>query len=144
MKRYQFRLEPVLRVRRIEEDVARGALAAAQVQLAEADAWLAATSSRYEGRATPGGPAPATSWLAGRAAVDLAAASVLAAGSRRAEATQQLDQQREALGQARQKVSALERLDERHRDEHAVAARRDEDATVDDLVTSRHARKEAP
>lgn len=143
MKRYRFRLEPVLRVRRIEEDVARGELAAAQVQLAEADARLAETASRYEGRATPGGPAPATSWLAGRAVVDLAAASVLAAGSQRAEASEQLDARRQVLGQARQAVSALERLDERHRDEHAIEFRRDEDATVDDLVTSRHARKEA-
>jgi flagellar FliJ protein len=140
VKRYRFRLEAVLRVRRLQEDVARAALAEAAAAVARAEgaeqcarAWLDAL------RSAPVPREPAA-WDAHRA-VQLAAADELAArgaelaAQRAAQRARQLE-----LADARTRVRALERLDERRRAEHAREAARQEERGADDLVTSRFGR----
>ena len=56
------------------------------------------------------------------------------------EALAVVDERRAEWAAARQRVAALERLEERRRDEHAIEVRRAEDRLVDDLVVARHAR----
>lgn len=140
MKRYRFRLDPVLRVRRVEQDAAQAGMAAAQRDLTEAEEALVRSVARYQQVAAPPPAQAATAWLASRGRVGLVAATVVAAGTGRETAAMQAADRRAALQEARQRVSALERLDERRREEHALAARRDEDAQIDDLVTGRHGR----
>lgn len=140
MKRYRFRLEPVLRVRRIEQDTARAAMAAAARSLDAAEELLHRSVSRYRTVPLVDGPHDATGWLARRASAERAAAAVVRAGIEREQAAALLDRERDALRDARQRVSALERLDERRREEHALAAQRQEDVDVDELVTGRYGR----
>ena len=146
MKRYRFRLDPVLRVRRIQEDVARGALARADAELAAAGAALGAARewlAELDRRPLPGEPA---SWTARRTLV-LRAADEIDARVADVDAAAAARHQRQAeLRDARRRVRALERLDERRRAEHQLEADRQEDRVVDDLVTSRFraAAAEAP
>lgn len=140
MKRYRFRLDPVLRVRRIEQDTAQALLADAHRQLADADAALLAAVDRYQSAPPSAGAQPAATWMARRTNVSLTAATVMAVGSQRERAESDVDEQRSALHAARRRVVALERLDERRHVEHDVEARREEDVEVDELVTGRWGR----
>jgi flagellar export protein FliJ len=137
MRRYRFRLEPVLRVRRQEQDAARAAvLAATALTGAEAQA-LAERDQAY---------AAGTGAQQMRSAADF----VFAQEHRAALGRAVLDQRRRLqeaevrLGQARAgwtaaavRVGALERLDERSRAEHTARALKEEEMVVDDLVVSR-------
>ena len=140
MKRYRFRLEAVLRVRRLQEDAARGALADATAAVARAEAeegraraWLDALRAQP----APDGPA---AWDAQRR-VQLAAADELSSrGSDVAHARAEQQARQRELAAARTRVRALERLDERRRAEHAREVARHEERAADDLVTSRYRR----
>lgn len=140
MNRYRFRLEPVLRVRRIEQDTAQAGVVAARRDFDAAESDLHRSVDRYRARPETHGPSSAAAWLAGRAGTELTAATVIAAGTRRELAAGRVAEQQEALQAARRRVAALERLDERRREEHALAAQREEATDVDELVTSRHGR----
>lgn len=140
MKRYRFRLEPVLRVRRIEQDTARAVMAAAARSLDAADEQLHQSVSHYRTVPLVDGPHDTAGWLARRASAERAASAVVRAGVEREHAAASLDRERDALRDARQRVAALERLDERRREEHALAAQRQEVVDVDELVTGRHGR----
>jgi flagellar protein FliJ len=137
VRRYRFRLESVLRVRRVQEDVARGALAqaiaavaAAEHRLTDARAWLRTLGEE------PAPPDP-VAWEA-RRMIELSAAEEIEA---RVVDVHQAVAERYArqvdLSAARTRVRALERLDERRRAEHALESARADERTVDDLVTSR-------
>lgn len=137
MKRYTFRLDQVLRVRRIEEDRARAALLRARAAEVAAAAEVQARLTSYHGRPVAPAVQPARSFLAERTLVAHAAASVHAAADARRAAEAVVDDERTAWAGTHRRVTALERLDERRRDEHAIEVRRDEDAVVDDLVVAR-------
>jgi flagellar FliJ protein len=140
VKRYRFRLEAVLRVRRLQEDVARTALAEAAAALARAGAEEARAGSWLHALRAQPAPESPVAWDAHRR-VQLAAADELAsrtADVAHAHAEQQA-RQRE-LAAARTRVRALERLDERRRAEHAREMARHEERAADDLVTSRYRR----
>lgn len=139
MKRYRFDLDPVLRVRRIQQDAVQALVGTARLGYESAQATLDEAVERHEERS--GGatvPLPARQWLAGRSGAGLTAASVMAAGVARAAARTQMDEHLDELRQSRMRVTALERLDERRRDEHAIESQRAEEAEVDELVTGRH------
>lgn len=138
MRRYRFALDPVLRVRRIQQDSAQALVAAARAGYEQADGVLDHAVERYAARCEPAGVATTGQWLASRTGAELAAASVVAAGAEREAARLQMEEQLDALRQTRMRVTALERLDERRREEHAVESRRAEEAEVDELVTARH------
>lgn len=141
MKRYRFRLEQVLRVRRIEEERALAALLDAERRTVAADTTVAAELARYRAVATPGdGAAPTVGFLAERSRAGATAATLLAAGHAAAAARTEAASSRQGWQTAAQRVSALERLDERRRADHALESARDEERSTDDLVTGRAAR----
>jgi flagellar FliJ protein len=140
MKRYRFRLESVLRVRRVQEDVARGDLARANTAVTAAAAALDAARHRLARTTSDPAPADAPEWQARRALLLGRAEEISARGADLEAATEARADRQRALAEARTRVRALERLDERRRAEHAVESARDESRTMDDLVTARWGR----
>lgn len=141
MKKYRFRLETVLRVRRIQEEQARYALLDANRAALQAAQELADRRAHLdEHTATP----MATGYhqfMAQRDRLTHIAGSVRTAAGREIAALEVQVEKREAWGEEAQRVASLERLDERARDQYAVEATRDEMKTVDDIVTGRYARE---
>jgi len=137
MKRYRFRLESVLRVRRIQEDVARGELARATLALAAAESALQEGRDHLDRLSRQPHPIGPAAWQARRQILLAAAEEIeqLADGVTAAAAERHARQA--ALAEARTRVRALERLDERRRAQHALEAARREERLVDDLVTAR-------
>jgi flagellar export protein FliJ len=140
MKRFRFRLDQVLHVRRVQEDQARF-----QLLSANRDAQLAATRvderlAVYADRSMPVGPLPYEEFERAVFMLDSGAAAVGAARTSHREALEVVDARRADWTDARRRVAALERLEERRRAEHAIEVQRAEDQLVDDLVVARHAR----
>ena len=137
MRRYRFRLEPVLRVRRQEQDAARAVvLAATALTGAEAEA-LAERDQAYAAGANAQGLRSAADFVhvqEHRAALGRA---VLEQRRRLQEAEVRLAAARTGWTAAAARVGALERLDERQRAEHTARALKEEEMVVDDLVVSR-------
>ena len=143
MQRYRFRLEGVARVRRLQEDLAKGALASANQAVVTADALLIAEKARYldllsTTDAAGAGTDGLDAFLARRCTQEAAALTVIAAHARRAGAIVEADERRREWAAAAQRVQALDRLDQRRRAEHEVDAARAEIIEVDDIVVSRH------
>jgi flagellar export protein FliJ len=137
VRRYRFRLETVLRVRRQEADAARAAVLAATAltgaeaeALAERDRAYAAGTSAHEIRSA----ADFVHVQHHRAALGRA---VLEQRRRLQEAEVRLAHARTGWTAAAARVGALERLDERQRAEHTARALEEEAMVVDDLVVSR-------
>jgi flagellar biosynthesis chaperone FliJ len=137
MKRYTFNLGTVLRARQLQEDTARAALQRAHMAALAAE--LAANSSRahYEELKAPSDE----EFMAHRQRSELAAQAVLGAQDRLAGAREAVTASMSEYVVAAKAVSVLEHLDERRRQEHALATQRQEVAEVDELVTNRHGRR---
>lgn len=136
MKKYRFRLEAVLRVRRIEEERARGDLLAANRALAEAEAELDRRLEHYRTVSLPAGALPHDEYVAARSHQDQAAAGVVAAGTARLAAEAERDRLRDVWAAAAARVKALERLDEHRRDEHAADVQREEVLVLDEVAAA--------
>jgi flagellar protein FliJ len=140
MKKFAFRLQSVLRVRRIQEDQAKARLLNANAAAREAERVVDARVARYYDMARPEGtqvePEFARTWFS----LDTAAGAIELANGQRVEALAHVAERRSEWSAASMRVAALERLEERQRAEHAVEAQRDEDRTTDDLVVSRFSR----
>lgn len=142
MRRYRFRLAPVLRVRRIEEDRAAGELALAQLDERRAEEELAARRTAYSVlpvRDT--GTEGVATFTASRFRYETAAAGIAAAEAHRSLVEAAAAERRAAYLAAAARRTALERLDERKREEHRLETDRDEAVEVDDVVTGRFARR---
>jgi flagellar export protein FliJ len=146
MKRYRFRLEQVLRVRRVQEEQARQRVHNAQRDIHLADEKVQARLDAYDAAAasTTVASADRNAFMAQRSLGELRAQAVEmsrgdASAARDVHATRVTEWSMEA-----QRVEALERLDVRRRDEYAIEERRDEDRVVDDLVSGRHMRRSRP
>lgn len=140
MRRYRFRLEAVLRVRHVQEEAARGRLATATAAAHAALEGLDVARSNLAALVTQPAPRDAAAW-AGRREVVLTGAREMSAATAHVAATRADQGLRQVeLAAARTRVRALERLDERRREEHALAADREAGLVVDDLVTSRFTR----
>ena len=137
MKRYEFRMAKVLRVRQIQEEAARAGVAVARVAEARAQEALEASHEHYKGLDVSAGTADATAFLGLREqAAHRATAVGLAKGNRRVAA----DATSAAVAtwhDSNRRVDALERLDERRREDYGIEYRRFEDATVDEIVVAR-------
>ena len=142
MKRYRFRLDPVLRVRRTEEDVARAAVLAAQTVVAAELEQLARREAAYAQVHNASGPRSAAEFLYEHAHAKALAAALLDQREQVEQAEQRAEGARTTWTAAAARVGALERLDERQRAEHAVRSLREEELTVDDLVVARFGRAE--
>jgi flagellar biosynthesis chaperone FliJ len=141
VKRYKFRLEAVLRVRRVEEERQLMALAAAQRAAVAAERAALDCLHHYRSLPTPGPRVGVEGFVGARGRLGLAAGSLRDADAAHTRAVERTEEQRAEWTEAAQRVSSLERLDERGRAEHEVEARREEDKTVDDTVTGRYGRK---
>lgn len=142
MKKYGFRLESVRRVRRLQEDMAKAALAGANGEVKSAIAAVEARVAGYETRvsnfsaATVGVDAFMRSrWLDG-----LAGDALVIARQDQAAAEQRAAERREEWSAKAREVKALDRLDERRREEYRIEYERDLDAQTDDIVTGRFGR----
>jgi flagellar protein FliJ len=142
LKRFRFRLEQVLRVRRLQEDIARGALMAAHHGAREAADRVNARIDDYAAASRPSGAQSYDAFNRMQFRLDNAAGAITIARAEYRQALDLVEVRRVEWTAARQRVAALERLEARRRDEHAIDARRAEDRIVDDLVAARHARGE--
>ena len=140
MKRFRFRLEQVLRVRRLQEDMARAALMHALREARAAADVVNARIEDYAAAARPNGAQSYDAFTLIQSHLDNAAGAITIARAGYRLALDVVDDRRAEWAAAQQRVAALERLEERRRDEYAVEFRRAEDRLVDDLVVARHAR----
>jgi flagellar protein FliJ len=140
VNRYKFRLEQVLRVRRVQEELARADLQAANREVERAEDLLHARFDRYRTMPAVDGPLPTSAFLASRDRADLVAAGVVAAGALRQAAREQAAERRRVWSAVATRVTGLERLDERRRAEHTVEAVREEDRQADEVVVGRYRR----
>lgn len=137
MKKYTFSLAKVLRVRRIEEDQAAGRLAAARSAAAAAAAKEVGATHALASRCARGGLQSAASFLAWAETRTLAGEALTDARTLAATAAEEVEARRTDWSSAAGRVSALEHLDERGRDAHAVERKREETKTADDIVMTR-------
>jgi flagellar FliJ protein len=140
LKRFRFRLEQVLRVRRLQEDMARAALQHANLEARRAADAVNARIEEYGAAARPDGAQSYDAFNRMQSRLDNAAGAINVARGVYRQALGLVEERRAEWAAARQRVAALERLEQRRRDEYAIEARRAEDRLVDDLVVARHAR----
>lgn len=144
MRRFNFRLAQVLHVRRVQEDQARYALMAANGVAALAAQRVEERLDDYASRSLPTGPQSYADFERSVFLLDSAAGAVGVARVAYADALDVVATKRDAWTESRQRVAALERLEERRRAEHAIEVQRAEDRLVDDLVVGRYARGVRP
>ena len=137
MKRYEFRMAKVLRVRQIQEEAARAGVAVAQAAQRRAELALEASQEHYRGLGTPATAQDAAAFLALREQASHRATAVRLADGNRQVAADATVTAVATWQDSNRRVDALERLDERRREEYGIELRRDEDATVDEIVVAR-------
>jgi flagellar FliJ protein len=142
MKRYQFRLATVLRLRQAEKERARAALLEANLRLKELLVERDKDASRFAALASAKDAQDLAGLLAERSDAEIAARRLAQAERRVASAAGAAAQAQIAWLAAHQRVVALERLDDRRRQEHAAAALKEEIALLDELSTARYATKD--
>ena len=141
MKKYRFRLDTVLRVRRLQEEQARYALLEANRSVIRAAEELRQRrETLVERTALPAATEP-EKFIAQRGHADRLAAAVRTAAGREVDALEVQTDKRDEWSLRAQRVASLERLDERASDQYRIEANRDEMKLVDDLVSSRFGRE---
>ena len=133
MRRYRFRLEAVLRVRRLEEDAARARLLDANRALAEARAGRDRAAAHYHALPAGLGPCSTEDLRRSRQRAELAAATLAARQGAVERAAVDVECARQLWTAAVSRVRVLERLDERRREEHRLAGEREETRFLDDI-----------
>jgi len=96
----------------------------------------------YAAAARPGGAQSYEEFNRTQTRLDNAARAITLARAAYRQALEVVEDRKREWSGARQRVAALERLESRRRDEHAIELRREEDRLVDDLVVARHVRGE--
>ena len=137
MKRYEFRMQKVLRVRRLQEDAARAGIAVARTAEQRASDAVVGSYDHYRALSTLAPATTAAAFLGLRDQVTYRATSVRLAEGNLHVAAEATAEAVSTWHVSHRRVEALERLDERRRDEHEIEARRAEDAAVDEIVVSR-------
>lgn len=139
MRRYQFRLESVLRARRAQEQLARQDLARANAVLRRAEVHYRQECERYESFEPGVRVEDRESFNRSRALAELTAATLAFSRKTCEDAAVAAAVRHAAWREAAQRVASLERLEDRRREEHSKEAARAEAAEIDDVVTSRWA-----
>lgn len=141
MKRNRFRLDTVMRVRRIQEDVEVGRLTKARLDVAAAHRRVEERTERYRSEVSSMGTLHnAASFLAERDRFDRLGDHVVAAHH---EVVETSDVERERLvdwSVAAQRVSALDRLLERHQASHHADLLAEEVLDADERTMQRRIR----
>jgi flagellar export protein FliJ len=144
MKRYQFRLEAVRRVRKIREEIAANDLARANSEVRRAEELVEQRRQAYEAKlAAHTGPQTAEAFLRSRSFGEMSGNALLAARAGNVVAEHQAFLEAQTWSAAAMDVKALDRLDERKREEYRVEFDRATDAEIDDIVVSRANRSES-
>lgn len=143
MSRPRFRLDAVLRVRRLQEESARAAL-----RLANADRSAAARAEEearqdYARTPQPLGPSCLDDFLAQRATAERAAQAVSLRGAATGRADEAVSERRNGWMEAAARLSVMERLEERRRAEHRAELERREVAAAEEITTARALRERA-
>jgi flagellar FliJ protein len=135
VSRYRFRLESVLRVRRVQEERSRAELAMARLAELEAQKATARRVGLLRRMSDEGLPSGASvEWANQRARSDRMAAAVTASQVAQLHAAE-LSQRRLAdWERAARDLRALERLDERQREEWLVEQGREEQKVLDEIT----------
>ena len=137
MKKYRFRFGSVLRIRQLEEEQARAAMVEAQREL---DAATGALHARLE--AVSVATSPGRTWVSAdfqedRTHLTRHADAVAAARSAEANALAVFRTSRTAWEDAASRVRALERLDERQREDWVLDTTRNAQQLTDEIATTR-------
>ena len=120
--------------------MARAALQHANLDARRAADAVNARIEEYGAAARPEGAQSYDTFNRMQSHLDNAAGAITVARGLYLEALGVVEERRAEWAAARQRVAALERLEQRRRDEYDIEARRAEDRLVDDLVVARHAR----
>ena len=145
MKRFRFRLERVQRVRVIEEEVARAALQTAQARARGADALAKDAQAEVEGARDElrgllaGGAVDPGAVLWRQALLDRLRQRSEALRRQAVKLERAATRELELWQVAVRERDALERLEERRRADHAVAAERRANAELDEIAGVRAA-----
>jgi flagellar export protein FliJ len=142
VKRYVFSLHRVLRVRATQESVARQALRTAAEHAAHADEDYDLKTRSYEANVASAASLRGTvlNMLALRDVASLRARAVVDAEQARSEAHSELDAAHGTWAITKQKLGAVEHLDERQREQHRAQVEAQEQAEADDMVNGRRRR----
>jgi flagellar export protein FliJ len=140
LKRFRFRLEQVLRIRRLQEDMARNALMQAHREARLAADRVNERITEYGDAPRPSGEQPYSLFNRMHFDLDNRAGAITFARADYQHALRIVEDRKADWAAAHQRVAALERLETRRREEHAIEVRRADDRLVDDLVVARHSR----
>jgi flagellar export protein FliJ len=140
LKRFRFRLATVLRVRRLQEEQAEGALLLANAQARTAAHRVTTAVDAYASAERPRGSQSHAEFELSRFRFERAAESVDVARAGHHDALETVETRRSEWSDAHKRVAVLERLEARRREEHEAEVRRQEERLVEDLVATRHAR----
>jgi flagellar protein FliJ len=137
MKRYAFRLDTVLRVRRVQEEQARAGLMRAQALVSEAEIHADDRRNAYTDASEINMRGSVDELLAARAHHERLGEAVVRADAAVDAAQTALDHQHHVWTRSRTRVKSLEQLDDRRREEHRVEIDRAVEQELDDLVRAR-------
>jgi len=132
-----FRLASVLRVRHVQEEIARAELLRGNRVVQQAAVDRERSALHYRTLPVSTGSVPAPVFMREQALAGMAAATLMAADDHLVEARTHAEAAQRSWSEAAQRVEALERLAARRHEEVLAAEARTESASVDDLVTAR-------
>lgn len=146
MKKYEFRLASVLRVRRIQEEQAKAAVLLANSKVALAKTVVQARKDHYSNYLARQAQqrsllSSVGEYKAYRNMGKLAAEGIAFSEIQLHEAEEVADVRRTEWAERKQRVQMLERLDDRRREEYRLDLEREMAKEVDDIVVSRFGRK---
>jgi len=137
MKRYRFSLESALRVRLVQEEAARFALAHANAELQRATARYRHALARYDRLESVDGEQDVEAFRRGRDEAERLAAAAHAAWLVVDAATDEAAARHQDWVAASRRVTALQKLDDRRRGEWLVEEQRAETVAIDESAISR-------
>ncbi len=145
MKKYSFRLDTVRRVRRAQEGEAKNELLKRNTAVANAMGIVATRHGEYEQSEAylQTSVASIDAYLRNRYFNELSANALIAAKASLASAQAEAQVAKDLWMEATKKVRALDRLDEKAREEYLIEYNRAVTAETDDLVTGRWIRARA-
>lgn len=140
MKAYKFRLDPVLHVRRLQEEQARAALAHARLEAARATQETTRRRGLLGMSRKAGLPSGRSSeWQAQHDRQERLAQAVLASRAAELRASELVATRVEDWNEAAREVAALEKLDQKARDAHFAEMIALEQRDADEQSAARHA-----
>lgn len=144
MKAYTFRLAPVLKVRRLQEEQARAALARARIEAARAAEQTTLRRGLLGTARAVGLPSGRSdAWRAEQERHQRLTQAVLAARAAELRASELVATRIEDWNQAAREVAAIERLDEKARAQHLAEMAAQDQRDTDEQAATLHARVQA-